>query len=136
MKEKLRQYQDLVMIAAVLAAYVIWGLFLPVKCPIRWLTGISCPGCGIKRALISVCKLDFARAWYYNPVIFYLIPAVPVMLIAYLRNAKRLTNVLLWVTAGLLIAVYLCRLLILHSPVLEADFSKGFLAELWRMLHK
>ena len=132
LKEKLRRYQDLIITAVVLTVYVLLGAFLPVKCPVLWLTGISCPGCGMTRALAAVCRLDFDAAWYYNPVIFYLIPAAPVMVIAYFRNDKRLRDFLLWVTAGLLIAVYLYRLLVLHSPVLEADFSKGWIAGIFR----
>lgn len=132
LKEKLRQYQDLIIAAAVLAAYAVWSCFLPMKCPILWLTGVSCPGCGITRALLSVCKLDFAAAWSYNPMIFYLIPVAPILLMAYVRKAKKLTEVLLWITAGLMIAVYLYRLLVLHSPVLEADPSEGVIAGLFR----
>lgn len=131
LKQKLRRHQDLIITVVLLTVYVCLGLFLPVKCPVLWLTGVSCPGCGITRALVAVCKLDFAAAWYYNPVIFYLIPAAPVMVNAYLHDAKKLVNFLLYVTAGLLIAVYLYRLLVLHSPVLEADFSKGWIARIF-----
>lgn len=132
LKEKLQQYQDLIIAAGVLTAYVVWACFLPMKCPILWLTGISCPGCGITRAMVAVFRLDFAKAWYYNPTIFYLLPAAPVLLMAYLRKAKKLTEALLWITAGLLIAVYLYRLLVLHSPVLEADPGSGVIAGLFR----
>jgi hypothetical protein len=50
---------------------------------------------------------------------------------AYLRKAKKLTEALLWITAGLLIAVYLYRQLVLHSPVLEAEWSNGWIASLF-----
>lgn len=131
-KGKLRRYSDLVIAAVVLTVYVGLSFLIPMQCPIQWLTGISCPGCGITRALTAFCKLDFAAAWYYHPVIFYLIPAAPVLLIAYLRNAKKLTEVLLWVTVGVMIAVYLYRLLVLHSPVVKADFSEGWIGGLFR----
>ena len=132
MKEKLRRYQDLLIVAGVVAAYVLWACFLPMKCPIVWLTGVSCPGCGITRALAAVCRLDFSKAWQYNPVIFYLIPVTPVLVFAYFRKAKKLTEVLLWTTPGLMIAVYLYRLLILRSPVLEANPGKGVIAGLFQ----
>lgn len=35
-------------------------------CLIRNLTGHECPGCGMTRALASLCYLDFAGAWSYN----------------------------------------------------------------------
>ena len=132
LKEKLRRYQDLLLVAVVLAVYVHLSFVLTVKCPFRWLTGISCPGCGISRALLALVKLDLAAAWQAHPMIFYLIPVAPVLLIAYLRKAKKLRETLLWITAGLMIAVYLYRLLVLHSPALAADWSQGFLAGLFR----
>lgn len=131
LKEKLRQNYDLILATAVVTVYVGLTFVLPMKCPILWLTGFSCPGCGITRALVSLCRLDFAAAWHYNPVIFYLVPAAPFYLIAELRRANKLKEAILWITVGLLIAVYLYRLLISHSPVVQADFSQGFLAKLW-----
>ena len=132
LKEKLWRYQDVVIAIAVLAVYLGVSFFVPLRCPIQWLTGISCPGCGITRALSAVCRLDFATAWYYNPVIFYLLPAAPVLLLAYFRKAKKLMDVLLWVTAGLLIGVYLYRLLVLHSPVVNVDASEGWIFQLFQ----
>ena len=131
MKQMLRQHQNLLITAAVLIVYLALFFVIPMKCPILWLTGFSCPGCGITRALVSLCRLDFAAAWHYNPVIFYLVPAAPFFLIAELRRANKLKEAILWITVGLLIAVYLYRLLISHSPVVQADFSQGFLAKLW-----
>ena len=131
LKEILRRYQDLILSVVVLAVYVGLSFVLPVKCLIRWLTGISCPGCGITRALFAVCQLDFAAAWQFNPMIFYLIPMVPVLLVAYLRKAKKLTDVLLCITAGVMVVVYLYRLLVLHSPVLEVEPANGFITGLF-----
>ena len=132
LKEKLRQHHDLLLAAVVVAVYVGLTFVLPMKCPILWLTGFSCPGCGITRALMALCRLDFATAWYYNPMVFYLLPVAPVLLIAYFRKAQKLKEVLIWVTVGLLIAVYLYRLLVLRSPVLEADPAKGWIVGLFR----
>ena len=131
MKQMLRQHQNLLITVAVLIVYLALFFVIPMQCPILWLTGFSCPGCGITRALVSLCRLDFAAAWHYNPVIFYLLPAAPVLVIAELRRANKLKEAILWITIGLLIAVYLYRLLISHSPVVQADFSQGFLAKLW-----
>jgi len=130
MKQMLRQHHNLLITVAVLVAYLALVFVLPMKCPFLWLAGISCPGCGITRALVSLCKLDFAAAWYYNPVIFYLVPAAPVLVLAELRKAQKLKETILWIAVGLLIAVYLYRLLISQTPVVQADFSQGFLAKL------
>ncbi|WP_373689128.1 DUF2752 domain-containing protein [Clostridium sp. YIM B02551] len=43
-----------------------------IGCPIKFLTGISCAGCGMTRAWIRVIHLDFKGAFYYHPLFFYL----------------------------------------------------------------
>ena len=130
-KEWLRKHQDLILVPAVLIVYVGASFILPMKCPILWLTGISCPGCGITRALISLCRLDFATAWQYNPMIYYLIPLMPTLLVLYLRNAKKAVETLLAISAALMILVWLCRLL-LHCPVLTFAPSQGFIPRLFQ----
>lgn len=34
----------------------------------------DCPGCGITRAFLAVCRLDFDEAYRYNSKIFIVIP--------------------------------------------------------------
>ena len=48
--------------------------------------GIKCAGCGLSRMLISLVKLDFVSAFWYNPFLFITGP----LLIAYLvaQNIK------------------------------------------------
>lgn len=44
-----------------------------MKCLIRTIFGIPCPGCGLTRAWLSVFKLDLKSAFYYHPL-FWTIP--------------------------------------------------------------
>lgn len=37
-------------------------------CPIRWLTGVECPGCGLTRAFLAALRLDFSTAFSYHPL--------------------------------------------------------------------
>ena len=61
--------------AGAAALFALW-LFL-TGCPIHRLTGLPCPGCGMSRALFCLAKLDFAGAWYYHPLVFFLpLPAL------------------------------------------------------------
>jgi len=54
-------------IIAVFIFYVF--LFsIGITCPIKALTGVSCPSCGMTRAWISVLKLDFKSAFYFHPL--------------------------------------------------------------------
>ena len=49
--------------------YIAFMTITGIGCPIRWFTGISCPGCGMSRAFISLLRLDFAAAFRYHPMI-------------------------------------------------------------------
>ena len=45
---------------------------IAVECPIHFITGYYCPGCGITRMLFSTIKLDFYQAFRFNPLVFIL----------------------------------------------------------------
>lgn len=44
-----------------------------VICILKELTGISCPACGMSRALLSLVRFDIAGAFRYHPV-FWVFP--------------------------------------------------------------
>ena len=48
-------------------------------CPLRLLTGWSCPACGALRATADLAHLDLAAAWSANPLWVALIPVVVVV---------------------------------------------------------
>ena len=61
MEKKENRFQIISAIAAVVLLYLVLEGF-GITCPIKFLTGISCAGCGMSRAWIAVFHLDFARA--------------------------------------------------------------------------
>ena len=48
------------------------GIFPP--CPVHYLTGWYCPGCGSLRALHALLHGDFGQAWAMNPLTVMLLP--------------------------------------------------------------
>lgn len=57
----------LVFIILVIFIYGILQVF-GITCPIKFITGVSCPGCGMTRAYLSLLKLDFKLSYYYHPL--------------------------------------------------------------------
>ena len=83
-KAWLKRHKDLIWgAAAILFIYVVFH-FAGIGCPIKFVTGISCLGCGMTRAWLSLLKLDFAAAFYYHPL--YAVP--PLAILVYLLKSK------------------------------------------------
>ena len=47
---------------------------ISVPCPVRYLTGVLCPGCGITTLFLSVAHGDLQSAKQANAFIFYTLP--------------------------------------------------------------
>lgn len=107
----------------------LYGLFhlLGIGCPIRFLTGVSCAGCGMTRAWISVCKLDFASAFHYHPLFF-----LPLLwLMGYcLRNrmGAKTKNVLLGLTVMAFVVCYGIRMMYGDGDVVYFRPKEGILS--------
>lgn len=95
-------------ILAVAAMYLILG------CPIRLLTGVSCPGCGMIRAFLCCLKLDFRGAYTFHPLIF----TMPFFAAAFFifRNNRKAAGTVFAVLCCCLCAVYLWRMIGCISP--------------------
>ena len=61
-------------IVALIAYFFVYKYTgLSIQCPIHYMTGLYCPGCGITRMLFAIIKLDFYQAFRYNPLVFILL---------------------------------------------------------------
>lgn len=47
-----------------------------IPCLFYQITGLKCPGCGITRLIFSLIKLNFKQAFFYNPLVFILLPFI------------------------------------------------------------
>lgn len=118
--------RDLPAIAGVVLLYWVLHL-LGIGCPIRFVTGISCAGCGMTRAWLSVLSLDFSGAFYYHPL-WPLVPAAAAIWLLRTRIPPRILRVLLYGVVILFLAVYLLRLLDPTDPVVTFQPQTGLAA--------
>lgn len=59
-----------------LIIYLLVGNYFHIYlfCPIRKLTGLYCPGCGVTRMCLHLLKGNFYQAFRYNPLLFICLP--------------------------------------------------------------
>lgn len=104
---------------------IIGALVLFYHCPFRYFFGVSCPGCGMTRALLAAVFSDFKTAFSYHPLFPLVIPVVLCMglyTVYGIRIPTRRLNVYLIFVAVLMVSVYVIRL-IQHDPVIMPDFD-------------
>ena len=99
---------NFVVLLAIAAFYGVLHL-LGITCPIRFFTGISCPGCGMTRAWLSLLRGDYHQAFDYHPL--FILPLI--FVICYLFRSHlsvKMKNVLLYSGIGLFLIVYMIRM--------------------------
>ncbi|SFG60789.1 DUF2752 domain-containing protein [Pedobacter insulae] len=87
-----------------------------VPCPVKWLTGVDCPGCGFQRSVWALIEGDFAKSFeLYPPTLFFLLSftaAISVYLLKLNIEAKLLK--MLYFATGIVVVInYLFKLLML-----------------------
>lgn len=102
-------------------------LLLLYKCPFKFILGISCPGCGMTRALLSCLKFEFVSAFNYHPLFGIVIIAGITWCLDHFRIIQiptKIKNILFYVLCALFIIVYFIRLL--HgSNIVCIDLKSG-----------
>lgn len=86
-----RAYIIIIGAVALIALYFIFdpmeARWMP-KCPVKWTTGLSCPGCGSQRFLHAILHGDLAGAAASNALLFAGFPFLFLLLLAG-SNPKR-----------------------------------------------
>lgn len=97
---------------AVAAVALLYGVLfcLGITCPIKFFTGVSCAGCGMTRAWLSLLRLDVKRAFTYHPL-FWTLPLVALILLFRNKIPKKVFKVLLFTVGSLSVIVYIYRMI-------------------------
>lgn len=89
----MKKRQNISALFTIAVFYLILESVFGITCPILFLTGISCAGCGMSRAWFCVLRMDFTGAFRYHPL-FWILP-IGIMLflfgIRYQKDTEDLT---------------------------------------------
>ena len=120
------------MIIIVVCVIVFYGLIfaLGITCPVKYLTGASCPGCGMTRACLSALRFDFASAFYYHPLWILMLPLAALLIFLWAKRKKKALCVVLGLFFVALIGVYLYRLFYTETDIVVWEIEKGILSQI------
>lgn len=122
----------IVMISVIVLVYLTIEAF-GITCPIKYITGISCAGCGMSRAWFSLLRLDISSAFMYHPLFF--VPPVALVIFLFKNKInKKLYNLLLYIMLGTFIAVYIYRLMAADGDIVVFQPYNNILFRFWRIL--
>ncbi len=127
--KKIRQNIGKLLLFSIMAVF-----YLTHGCPIRFFTGIACPGCGMSRALFALFRLDFSLAFEMHPLVF-LLPVAAVIYFTRRLIPKRVLRLLYSFALILLLTVYILRITA-DGNVVYADFESGMLFRLFNKLNQ
>jgi hypothetical protein len=122
--------EDWAAVAAIIGMYGMMGM-MGITCPILFMTGISCAGCGMTRAWLSLFRLDFGAAFYYHPLFW-----LPALLIVLFLFEKRIFKQWYWLWAALFLFVYGIRMFAGQGEIVMFRPEEGFLYRMFIFLRK
>lgn len=110
-----------------IALYLIYALIMYIfkleSCPIKLLIGLPCPGCGMKRAILCLLKLDFKGSFRYNALWLILLFIVVVAILKKYGIFKKLYySRVFWTLIGTTILTYYILRLIYVYPNEPMDY--------------
>ena len=111
-------------------AAAVWALH--IGCPLRYLTGVPCPGCGMTRACVALLtapggiKQHILTAWRYHPLAFVVVPLGIYAAVGKwpLFGSKKRMLAVIGAVCALMLLTYAVRLC-LHDPVVEIPVQNG-----------
>lgn len=82
----------LILGAGLLYALLFSKFNIKIPCLFNAFTGLLCPSCGISRMCVEILKGNFEKAYYYNRLIFILLPLFFIFFVKwsvdYIRTGK------------------------------------------------
>lgn len=130
MKPK-RKNELLNILSAIAAVIIVYAIFtvLGIGCPIKFITGISCMGCGMTRAWWAVLHLDFKSAFYYHPA-FWLPPLVMIFLLLKNKISIKKYKFFMFTAAAIFVIIYFVRLISSNDDIVVFQPENNILSKI------
>ena len=128
-----RRIEVITSVAAVVVLYVILESF-GVTCPIKYITGISCAGCGMSRAWMAFLHLDIAKAFAYHPL-FWLVPIAVIVLLCKSKINIKIYKIIIFTIIIMFAIVYMCRLIWSGDDVVVFEPENNILFRIIRIIN-
>ena len=132
-KRRLNRIEEITSVTAVVVLYVILESF-GVTCPIKYITGISCAGCGMSRAWIALLHFNIHEAFMYHPL-FFLPPVVVIVMLLKSKINIKFYKIFMFTMAGAFVIVYLYRMFIGTGDIVVFEPQNNILFRIIRKLN-
>lgn len=132
-KRRLNRIEVITSVAAVVVLYVILESF-GVTCPIKYITGISCAGCGMSRAWIALLHFNIHEAFMYHPL-FFLPPVVVIVMLLKSKINTKFYKIFMFTMVGAFVIVYLYRMFIGTGDIVVFEPQNNILFRIIRKLN-
>ena len=132
-KRRLNRIEVITSVTAVVVLYVILESF-GVTCPIKYITGISCAGCGMSRAWIALLHFNIHEAFMYHPL-FFLPPVVVIFMLLKSKINIKFYKIVMFTMAGAIVTVYLYRMFIGTGDIVVFEPQNNILFRIIRKLN-
>ena len=126
-----RRIEVITSVAAVVVLYVILES-LGVTCPIKYITGISCAGCGMSRAWIALLHFNIHDAFMYHPL-FFLPPLVLIIMLLKSKINIKIYKIFMFTMACVFVIVYLYRMIKGDNSIVVFEPQNNIV---FRIIHK
>lgn len=105
-------------LAITLGVLLVW-VALRLPCPVRWLSGVPCPACGMSRACLAALRLDFSTAMAFHPMFW----SVPLLFLFVWKDGRLFKRPLCnWLFAGALLGGFVVCWLLRLAGVVSASW--------------
>lgn len=124
-----KRLKETIQIIIYIFIYALLMHVLNIGCPIKWFTGISCAGCGMTRAFLSLLKGDIKNAFLYHPL-FFLMPIIFVLYIFRDKFVDKTKKILLVAFIIIFLVCYIIRLIDPSDMIVSCHINESIIYKL------